>query len=91
MQIEDKKRGLRNFALRVADFNEYDFEEFFMQRTKTIKKCDKLITDIKLAESVSTIWFYQSTRVTALWKILFHNGKTSVYLDFSLLVPCGTI
>ena len=57
MQIEDKKRGLRNFALRVADFNEYDFEEFFMQRTKTIKKCDKLITDIKLAESVSTILF----------------------------------
>jgi len=53
MENEDKERLLRNFALRVADFVEYDSRAFFNQRTKTIKKCDQLITDIKLAENVS--------------------------------------
>jgi hypothetical protein len=44
---------LRNFALRVTDFHDYDFEIFFHRRLKTIKIFDHLLSDIKLAENVS--------------------------------------
>ena len=50
----DKGRVLRDLALRVHDLYDLDFEDFFRYRTKIIKKCDKLITDIKLAENVSS-------------------------------------